>query len=138
MDIARALKNRIADIPGGKKLRKEFTDWVDQADDVQVVRRAKQLWAYLNSGKASGWDKAIVVAALLYLMSPVDLVPDTIPVLGWLDDIGVAAIAMNYVLMRLDEADGGDGKKGKKKRKKLKGKGKKAKSKKRGLLAAMT
>ena len=138
MDIAHALKNRIKDIPGGKKLRKEFTDWVDQADNVQVVRRAKQLWAYLNSGRTSGWDKAIIVAALLYLMSPVDLVPDTIPVLGWLDDMGVAAIALNYVLMRLDESDGGGGKKGKKKAKKLKGKGKKAKVKNRGLLAAMS
>ncbi len=34
------------------------------------------------------------VLALIYDISPIDLAPDAIPVLGWLDDIGVTVIAV--------------------------------------------
>lgn len=33
------------------------------------------------------------VIVLAYDISPVDLIPDAVPVLGWLDDIGATAIA---------------------------------------------
>lgn len=31
------------------------------------------------------------VVAALYVISPVDIVPDTIPVAGWLDDVGIVS-----------------------------------------------
>ena len=31
----------------------------------------------------------ILILALLYILSPVDLIPDVIPVLGWADDLAV-------------------------------------------------
>lgn len=36
----------------------------------------------------------IVVAALLYLLNPIDLIPDTIPFVGFADDAGVIAAAV--------------------------------------------
>lgn len=42
----------------------------------------------------------IAIAALIYAASPVDFIPDVIPVLGWLDDIGVLAIAARYIFKR--------------------------------------
>jgi uncharacterized membrane protein YkvA (DUF1232 family) len=35
----------------------------------------------------------ILIMALLYILSPIDLIPDVIPVLGWADDlvVGVGA-----------------------------------------------
>ena len=85
-----------------EKVRKEFAQWVQSAKDSELVKRARQLWDHLNSGKVTTTEKVIIVAALLYLISPVDLIPDAVPVLGWLDDLGVAAYALNFVLDRLD------------------------------------
>ncbi len=31
----------------------------------------------------------VIVLALLYIISPIDLVPDFIPVVGWADDLAV-------------------------------------------------
>jgi uncharacterized membrane protein YkvA (DUF1232 family) len=46
--------------------------------------------------------KLAVAAAVLYLVSPVDLIPDFIPVLGALDDLLVAAIVVDGILNFVD------------------------------------
>jgi hypothetical protein len=42
--------------------------------------------------------KVALGAAVLYLISPIDLVPDFIPLLGYLDDVFVAAILVDGML----------------------------------------
>ena len=92
-----------------KRVRKEFDQWVKAAKDTELVKRAKRLWEYFNSGKVSKAEKVILLAALIYLISPIDLVPDAIPVVGWLDDLGVAGLVLDYVLKRMDEKSLGGG-----------------------------
>ncbi len=46
--------------------------------------------------------KVAVAAAVLYLVSPVDLIPDFIPLLGALDDLLVAAIVVDGILNFVD------------------------------------
>lgn len=43
-------------------------------------------WALLRDPRTPGTAKLAIVLAMLYVISPIDLVPDFIPVLGWLDD----------------------------------------------------
>lgn len=43
-------------------------------------------------------DKWILAAVALYLLSPVDFVPDVIPVLGQLDDLGLVIWALRRLL----------------------------------------
>jgi uncharacterized membrane protein YkvA (DUF1232 family) len=102
-------------VEGEEKVRKEFHKWLKKTKDTTVVKRARQLWDYLNSGNVSKAEKVLIVAALLYLISPVDLVPDWIPIGGLLDDAGVATIVLDYVLKRMDETKGGKRKKAKSK-----------------------
>jgi uncharacterized membrane protein YkvA (DUF1232 family) len=46
--------------------------------------------------------KVALAAAVLYLVSPVDLIPDFIPGLGALDDLLVAAILVDGILNYVD------------------------------------
>ena len=96
-----------------RKVRKEFHKWLKKAKNTEVVKRAQQLWDYFNSGKVSGTEKVLIVAALLYLVTPADLVPDFIPLAGLLDDATVAALVLDFVLKRMEDK-GGAGEKRKK------------------------
>ncbi|VTS00393.1 : DUF1232 [Gemmata massiliana] len=44
-----------------------------------------------------------VVGTAVYLASPIDLIPDVVPVLGWLDDLGVMALLTRYLTRSPDE-----------------------------------
>jgi uncharacterized membrane protein YkvA (DUF1232 family) len=42
--------------------------------------------------------KALMLLVPLYLISPVDFIPDVIPVLGWLDDIVVIPLLVSWIV----------------------------------------
>jgi uncharacterized membrane protein YkvA (DUF1232 family) len=48
--------------------------------------------------------KIALVAAALYLLSPLDLIPDAIPLVGYLDDLLIAAVVLDGVLSYVDRA----------------------------------
>jgi uncharacterized membrane protein YkvA (DUF1232 family) len=49
------------------------------------------------------WKRAIIaILAILYVISPLDLIPDVIPVIGWLDDLGVLAWAARQIFFKKD------------------------------------
>lgn len=47
---------------------------------------ARMVWTMLRDPGAPFLAKMVAIVALAYLVSPVDLVPDVVPVLGWIDD----------------------------------------------------
>lgn len=79
-----------------------FPGWIGMVANSGLVDKAVQLKEYMVSGETSRADKALVVAALLYLICPFDLVPDVIPIVGWLDDVAVAAAVLAFLDNRLD------------------------------------
>ena len=48
--------------------------------------------------------KIALAAAMVYLASPLDLVPDFIPLLGYLDDLMLAAVLVDGLLNYVDRA----------------------------------
>jgi uncharacterized membrane protein YkvA (DUF1232 family) len=42
-------------------------------------------------------DKAVFVGLCAYLATPLDVIPDFIPVVGYLDDAVVAAVVLDYI-----------------------------------------
>ena len=52
------------------------------------------LWLVFRHRETPWPVKAVLILLLAYLASPVDLIPDVIPVLGMLDDLAVAAVAL--------------------------------------------
>jgi uncharacterized membrane protein YkvA (DUF1232 family) len=46
--------------------------------------------------------KITLIIALLYIISPIDLIPDAIPLLGMLDDVLVAGYALRQVAAELE------------------------------------
>jgi len=46
---------------------------------------------------------AAIVAALVYLLNPIDLIPDFIPVLGQFDDVAVLTVCLKLIKNDLEE-----------------------------------
>jgi uncharacterized membrane protein YkvA (DUF1232 family) len=51
----------------------------------------------ITDPKTPAWAKAILGAAVAYVLCPLDAIPDYIPVLGWADDVGVLGAALGGV-----------------------------------------
>jgi uncharacterized membrane protein YkvA (DUF1232 family) len=69
---------------------------------VKRVRREVRVWSLvLKDPRTPRVSKVLLGAALAYLVSPMDLVPDFIPVLGQLDDLvivrGLVWLAMRSI-----------------------------------------
>jgi uncharacterized membrane protein YkvA (DUF1232 family) len=87
-------------------VRREFARWLKKVQNSKLLAKAGRLWKYFQSDKISTQDKVVVIAALLYLISPMDLIPDWIPGAGLLDDLGVATFVLNWLLKKANpEAD---------------------------------
>ncbi|WP_043760113.1 YkvA family protein [Aeromonas taiwanensis] len=51
-----------------------------------IWRRLRRLYLGFRHPATSWWAKGLVILILIYGISPVDLVPDLVPLVGWLDD----------------------------------------------------
>ncbi len=61
------------------------------------IGRVRALVRYFRDREASILGKLFVLAAAVYVISPVDLIPDAFPVIGWLDDMGVMSLAVAWM-----------------------------------------
>ena len=63
----------------------------------KLVYVALILYYTLQSDKVSTTDKAIIIGALGYMISPLDVLPDAIPIVGLTDDLA----GLLYVLKKV-------------------------------------
>lgn len=69
---------------------------------VKVVYSGLILYYALQSPKTPLKAKIQIYGALGYLILPLDIVPDLIPVVGYLDDLGALMLAVGAVAMSID------------------------------------
>ena len=62
---------------------------------------ARQLWFALRHPAAPRWLKWGVAGIALYVLSPIDLIPDVLPVIGLVDDLVLVPLAIRWLLQRL-------------------------------------
>ncbi len=66
-----------------------------------MLTSPRAVWRFLRDPQAPIASKVLAVATVLYVVSPLDAIPDwLVPVLGWCDDVGVTAAALAYVASR--------------------------------------
>ena len=64
---------------------------------VEALYKALQLWYVLQKPEVPAKDKALIMGALGYLISPLDFIPDLTPVFGYSDDI----VAITFALVKV-------------------------------------
>ena len=68
----------------------------------KLVYAALILYYTLQSDKISAKNKALIIGALGYLISPLDVVPDAIPIVGLGDDLAVLLYVLKSVWTDID------------------------------------
>jgi uncharacterized membrane protein YkvA (DUF1232 family) len=62
---------------------------------------ARLLWLALKHPLSPRWLKPAVALMVIYVISPIDLIPDVVPFLGVMDDVVLVPLAIRFVLKRL-------------------------------------
>jgi len=99
---------------GAKKVTEEdFQEVVDKADEIGekfgigplkrfyddfllLISLVKDYWSG-DYREIPYWSIAAVVFTLLYVLSPIDLIPDIIPIVGLMDDAAVVALCLKMI-----------------------------------------
>ena len=68
----------------------------------KLVYAALILYYTLQSDKISTANKAMIIGALGYMISPLDVVPDAIPIAGLTDDLAVLLFVLKKVWTDID------------------------------------
>jgi uncharacterized membrane protein YkvA (DUF1232 family) len=56
------------------------------------------LWYACRNRHTPGAIKLAAILLCVYVFSPIDLIPDTLPVIGWVDDVTLLALAIPALL----------------------------------------
>ena len=62
---------------------------------------ARRLWVALRHPAAPTWLKVGAALIVAYVISPIDLVPDVLPIIGVVDDFVIVPLAIRWLLNRL-------------------------------------
>lgn len=84
--------------------RKKIENKIFENETVEkYVDKAKMMFSLINDYRKRNYREipwksiAAVTGALLYVLNPLDLIPDFIPVIGMVDDASVLAICLKMV-----------------------------------------
>ena len=83
----------------GKRMLNQMKGWARK-----IKRDVHALWLAARDPRTPWYAKAVAFSIAAYALSPIDLIPDFIPVLGYLDDLIILPLAV-LVAVRLIPAE---------------------------------
>ncbi|MGP1437649.1 MAG: YkvA family protein [Treponema sp.] len=104
-----------------KESQKMYEEYAGNASEADIEKIAKNLdkmkkgpiakiwdyvtslWQMIKDPNAAWSSKALGIGALLYLVSPVDAIPDFVPFLGLTDDVGVITAVVTSLSVALSK-----------------------------------
>lgn len=79
-------------------------DDLDKADEMSsnLKEKAEGFKLLINMAKdtvagrykMNKWSMSVIIGTIVYVVSPLDAIPDVVPVLGWLDDVTIVTYAL--------------------------------------------
>ena len=90
---------------GEKFSKKDFAEKIQRIAKragAKLGDAALILYETVQSDKVSKKDKAIIIGALGYMISPLDVIPDAIPIAGLTDDLAVLLYVLKKVWTGID------------------------------------
>src|SRR5437660_11301712 len=80
----------------------------DVGDVLELIRRLptyiRLVWALLRDSRIPAGQKLILAGIVGYLILPIDLIPDFVPILGQLDDIAVVLLGLDLFIRSAPQA----------------------------------
>jgi len=86
-------------VTGSQRALDRLRDWARRLKAELVA-----LWFCTRHPRTPFYAKALAVALITYAFSPIDLIPDFIPVLGYLDELILLPVGI-WVVLKLVPAD---------------------------------
>ena len=114
-EFAKAVKSAKSYVENPQRLRGLFEEAAKQAAAMpkepfaetwpyfQAMLRLIRAYAEGTYVGASESTLVVVIAAIIYVVNPLDVIPDALPALGYLDDATVIALAVRRARPALDE-----------------------------------
>jgi uncharacterized membrane protein YkvA (DUF1232 family) len=93
--VQKTVQDSGAALQNFRTLGEQWSKWIGTL--LEVFRSQEAQWP----------DRCIASGALFYLLMPIDLIPDYIPVIGLLDDFAVLGMAASYFYKRLKDLEPG-------------------------------
>ena len=96
--------SNMAESMGKNATEEDIQNVADKMDSMNRGPLAKiwdkvvQLWEAFKDPKTPASIKALIIGGLIYMVSPIDLIPDVIPVLGLTDDVGVIGLVFSQFI----------------------------------------
>lgn len=84
------------------KLWSKITNYAQKAG-IKVIYSVLLMWYAYQRKDSPPWAKRIILGSLAYFISPIDLIPDLTPFLGFTDDLGVLGMGLVAIAAYVNE-----------------------------------
>ena len=72
--------------------------WVRPSLVGSLFAELRLAWRLMREPRVPLYAKVVPLLAVLYVVSPLDFIPDVLPVLGQIDDLGVLILSVKFFL----------------------------------------